>query len=250
MKKKQMYYIIVWIALISLFNVLFFVTPDEINGIKTFSGAFWPGYVFITIAFLGHLVFSIVCLSESNYGKKVLNIPLAIISYFELAAMVAIGLACMFVPGMPNWLGIILCYAILVFSILFLMSAKVVGENAASANQSLNAKVFQMREITNQASELIAMSKDADTRALLQSVYEAIRYSDPVSTDETQPEECEMIKLLAEIKALIECEKSETIRTKAETIVSFAIQLIYAAKKQIPEMQDYWSEMDGIIENA
>ena len=34
MKKKQMYYIIVWIALISLFNVLFFVTPDEINGIK------------------------------------------------------------------------------------------------------------------------------------------------------------------------------------------------------------------------
>ena len=69
MKKKQMYYIIVWIALISLFNVLFFVTPDEINGIKTFSGAFWPGYVFITIAFLGHLVFSIVCLSENNYGK-------------------------------------------------------------------------------------------------------------------------------------------------------------------------------------
>ena len=99
------------------------------------------------------------------------------------------------------------------------MSAKVVGENAASANKNLNAKVFQMREIINQASELIAMSKDSDTRVLLQSVYEAIRYSDPVSTEETQPEECEMIKLLAEIKALIECEKSETIRTKADTII-------------------------------
>lgn len=37
---------------------------------------------------------------------------------------------------------------------------------------------------------------------------------------------------------------------KITPIVSFAIQLIYAAKKQIPEMQDYWSEMDGIIENA
>ena len=101
---------------------------------------------------------------------------------------------------------------------------KVVGENAASANKSLNAKVFQMREITNQASELIAMSKDSDTRALLQSVYEAIRYSDPVSTEETQPEECEMIKLLAEIKALIECEKSETIRNKADTIIRLTEQ--------------------------
>ena len=223
-EKKQIHYIIVWIALISLFNILCFVTPDEISGIKTFSGAFWPGYVFITVAFLGHLVFSMVCLSESNYEKRVLNIPLTIISYFELAVMVSVGLACMLVPGVPNWLGIIICYAILVASVLFLMSAKVVGENAASANKSLNAKVFQMREITNQASELIAMSKDSDTRALLQSVYEAIRYSDPVSTEETQPEECEMIKLLAEIKALIECEKSETIRTKADTIIHLTEQ--------------------------
>lgn len=221
MKKKQIHYIIVWIALISLFNILCFVTPDEINGIKTFSGAFWPGYVFITIAFLGHLVFSMVCLSENNYGKKVMNIPLTIISCFELAAMVVVGLACMLVPGLPNWLGIILCYAILVFSVLFLLSAKVVGENAASANQSLNAKAFQMRELTNQASELIAMAKDSDTRALLQSVYEAIRFSDPISTEETQPEECEMIKLLAEMKSLIECEKSETIRTKADAIIRF-----------------------------
>lgn len=37
---------------------------------------------------------------------------------------------------------------------------------------------------------------------------------------------------------------------KITPIVSFAIQLIYATKKQIPEMQDYWSDMDGIIENA
>lgn len=220
MKKKQIHYIIVWIALISLFNILCFVTPDEINGIKTFSGAFWPGYVFITIAFLGHLVFSMVCFSENNYGKKVMNIPLTIISYFELAAMVVVGLACMLVPGLPNWLGIIFCYGILVVSVLFLLSAKVVGENVASANQSLNAKVFQMREIINQAGELIAMAKDSDTRALLQSVYEAIRYSDPVSAEETQPEERELIKLLAEMKALIECEKYETIRLKADAVVS------------------------------
>ena len=77
-----------------------------------------------------------------------------------------------------------------------------------------------MREITNQAGELIAMTKDSDTKALLQSVYKAIRYSDPVSTEETQPEECEMIKLLAEMKTLIECGKSETIRSKADAIIS------------------------------
>ena len=30
-------------------------------------------------------------------------------------------------------------------------------------------------------------------------------------------------------------------------VQNFALQLIYAAKKQIPEMIDYWPEMDEII---
>ena len=32
-------------------------------------------------------------------------------------------------------------------------------------------------------------------------------------------------------------------------VVCFGLQLIYAAKKQIPELKDYWTEMDRIIEN-
>lgn len=32
-------------------------------------------------------------------------------------------------------------------------------------------------------------------------------------------------------------------------VVCFGLQLIYAAKKQIPELKDYWPEMDMIIEN-
>ena len=164
-----------------------------------------------------------VCLSESNYEKRVLNIPLTIISYFELAVMVSVCLACMLVPGTKLVRNYHLLCDFNSLCFVFNVSKGCRGK-CCKRKQNLNAKVFQMREIINQASELIAMSKDSDTRALLQSVYEAIRYSDPVSTEETQPEECEMIKLLAEIKALIECEKSETIRTKADTIIHLTEQ--------------------------
>ena len=193
MKKKQIYYLVVWIALIILFNILCFVTPTEISGVQTFSGAFWPGYVCITVSFVCHLVFSIICLGENNREKRVLNMPLIIISYFELIIMIIIGIGCMVLPIISNWLGIILCYAILVVSVLIFVSAIVVGENTLKANTALNVKGFQMREIANQASELISMANDDETKTLMQKIFDAIRYSDPTSTEETYTEETEVI---------------------------------------------------------
>ncbi len=37
---------------------------------------------------------------------------------------------------------------------------------------------------------------------------------------------------------------------KITPIMAFSIQMIYAAKKQIPEMHDYWNELDELIVNS
>lgn len=145
--------------------------------------------------------------------------PLIIISYFELIIMIIIGIGCMVLPVISNWLGIILCYTIMVVSVLIFVSAKVIGENTSKANTNLNTKVFQMREITNQASELISMAKDDETKTLMQKIFDAIRYSDPISTEETYSEEIEMIKLLAEIKVMIESSKCEEIKNKSDELI-------------------------------
>ena len=55
MKKTFNYYSICWLISLAVFNVISFVTPNEIAGISKFTGAFWVGYIFITLAFIGQL---------------------------------------------------------------------------------------------------------------------------------------------------------------------------------------------------
>ena len=63
MKKTFGFFAIIWALFLALFNVIVFVTPNEAGGMTKFGGAFWVGYIFITIAlyfifwFLHHNVF-------------------------------------------------------------------------------------------------------------------------------------------------------------------------------------------------
>ena len=70
MKKTFNYYSICWLISLVVFNVIAFVTPNDIAGVSKFTGTFWSGYIFITLAFigqLGDLVFSAI---KRYYGKK------------------------------------------------------------------------------------------------------------------------------------------------------------------------------------
>ena len=51
--------------------------------------------------------------------KRVLNAPLTIISIVEFGLLIVAGLACMIVPALPFWVGIIICYAVLAFSVIY-----------------------------------------------------------------------------------------------------------------------------------
>jgi len=53
----------------------------------------------------------------------------------------------MVVIVIPYWLDIIICYAFLSLSIIFLISVKVVGENTQVANRGLNAETGIFREL-------------------------------------------------------------------------------------------------------
>ena len=56
MKKSFKTYAIAWAVMFVLFNVICFVTPNETEEYIKFGGAFWSGYAFIIIAFIGQLL--------------------------------------------------------------------------------------------------------------------------------------------------------------------------------------------------
>ena len=109
MKKTFGFFSIIWAIFLALFNVIVFVTPNEAGGMTKFGGAFWVGYIFITIAFIGQLVCAFFAFKPSDKQKVFYNIPLVTISYAGLIVMLIAGTACMAIPNLPNWIGIIVC---------------------------------------------------------------------------------------------------------------------------------------------
>lgn len=109
MKKTFNYYGICWLITLVVFNVITFVTPSEIAGISKSTGAFWTGYIFITLAFIGQLGCAYKVFKAENLKKLFYNIPLISISYTSLIIMLIVGIICMAVSFIPYWVGIIVC---------------------------------------------------------------------------------------------------------------------------------------------
>ena len=202
--QKLKHYFVFWIALVSLFNVVCFITPDEWYGTSKYSGAFWSGYAFILIAFVLHLLYAVSAFKESNKEKRALNNPITIISFFELGIMVSVGTLCMIVPALPNWIGIILCYTVLAISIVFLVSAKAAEENKLSANKLLNTNTAFFRELADVASNMVSSSKTDSLRRTTTKVYDAIRYSDPVSSEELKADEINISTALRDLSNMLQ----------------------------------------------
>lgn len=181
MKKSIGVYSIIWAICLAVFNVIVFITPNEIAGVSKFSGSFWVGYIFITIAFVGQLVCAFIALKAKNLKKLFYHIPLFSISYVGLIAMLIAGSIFMAIPVLPEWIGIIVCVIILAINIIAIISAKSAAEIVSGIDEKVRVQTFFVKELTIEAQGLMNSAKSDDLRAETKKVYEAIRYSDPVS---------------------------------------------------------------------
>ena len=208
-------YLVSWIAVVILFNLISFLVPSGEGG--KYTGAFWAGYAFIMLAFLLHLVYAYFACSK-NDGKQVFHMSIVIVSYFELGLMILVGGLCMAIPGMPYWLGIILCYAVLACSVVFMASASAVGEVKTEGNRALNARTSQMRELTDLSEELMNLAKTPETKEVLRGICEAIRYSDLSSSAETREDETKIEEGLNEIRSLLSNGDENALKQKADDL--------------------------------
>ena len=109
MKKAFQKYAIIWAIFFVVFNVICFVTPGKAAGMNKFGGAFWSGYVFISLAFIGQLACTWFAFKADSLQKLFYNLPLIRISYTGLVVMLIVGAVVMAVPNLPNWIGVMIC---------------------------------------------------------------------------------------------------------------------------------------------
>ena len=183
MKKRIGIYSIIWAICLAIFNVASFVTPNESCGVSKFNGSFWVGYFFITAAFIGQLVSAVIALNEKNVNKLFYKLSLISVSYIGLIATLIVGGIFMAVKPLPYWLGIIICLIILGFTAIGVIKAGVASELVNNIDEKIKEKTIFIKALATDANTLVKCAANEDLKKEAMAVYEAIRYSDPMSCD-------------------------------------------------------------------
>lgn len=182
MNKNQKYYIGVWSILFIVFQAVALISPGWIN-IEKYTSSFWVGYVFITISFVGQLLCAMLALKEQNLTKLFYNIPLIRISYSGLIVSFVFGGMCMLLSLLPYWIGALVAVAVLAVTALSLVKASAAASMVADIDEKIKQQTFFIKNLTVEAEMLIARAKTPESKAVCKKVYEALRYSDPMSSD-------------------------------------------------------------------
>ncbi len=183
MNKKFKYYALIWAILLAVFNVICFVIPEEAAATGKFGGAFWTGYIFITVAFIGQLICAFIALKTDDKTKLFYNIPIIRISYTGLILTLIFGAVCMAIPDLPNWVGIIVCLLILAFTAIAVIKAKGAAEIVENIDTKIKTKTLFVKALTADAESLLSQAATPEAKNACKKVYEAVRYSDPMSSD-------------------------------------------------------------------
>ena len=183
MKKYFKYYGICWAIALVVFNVITFVVTNETIGLTSVGSSFWVGYAFITIAFIGNLICGWLFFKEENKGKVFLNIPIINLAYSALIVSLIVGAVAMAVPQIPYWIGVIVDVLVLAFYAIAIVKASAAADIVNDVEQKVKVQTFFIKSLTVDADSLMARANSDEMKAETKKVYEAIRYSDPMSND-------------------------------------------------------------------
>lgn len=166
--------LILWTICFVLFNAAAFIL------LMGRSQSFWVGYGAVVLAFAGQLFCSYKALKSSDkndlfYG----SLPLAV-SGICLAAVLVVGIVVMLLP-FDVLAAVFICLAALAISAAAVLAAFVGGSSAAAKDKKQKTSVYTFKNLTAQAEHLIAEAKTDEMKKYAKEVYEAFRFSDPVS---------------------------------------------------------------------
>lgn len=218
MKSKFKYYLIIWTLIVIAFNVIVFVVPRTIAGVDRFTGSFWVGYVFIMIMLVAQLGIGWLTFKEDNLTKLFYNISLIRISFIGMIAMGIVGMICMLIPILPVWVGIIICLLVLIFNAIALSSAHAAISTVEEIDKKIKGKTFFIKSLTVDVEMLKEKTSIPEIANELKSLYDAVRYSDPMSDDALASIESQITLLMSELSDAVEKADIDAVKSNVKNI--------------------------------
>ena len=142
--------------------------------------------------FIAQLACSILFFKQDRKEKRFLNIPVISLSYTALIVSIIVGTVAMVVPFIPYWVGIILDVLIVAFYAIAIISSKAAADTIENIDNKVKTQTFFIKSLTVDAENLLPRAKSDETKAIAKKIYEAIRYSDPMSNGALSPVESQI----------------------------------------------------------
>lgn len=219
MKKGLKYYIPCWAVLLAVFNIITFAVPVTVN-VNKFSPSFWIGYGFVTLAFIAQLVCSLIFFKQDTKEKRFLNIPVISLSYTALLLSIIIGAVAMAVPSIPYWIAVIVDVLITAFYAIAIISSKAAADTVSSIDTKIKQQTFFIKSLSVYAQSLVNSAKTDEMKTLANKVYEAVRYSDPMSSPQLETIENEIEIKFNQFLSAVKSDNASLAQSIADELVT------------------------------
>lgn len=218
MKKTFKFYSIIWVVLLVLYNVISFVSIGW-AGVEKYTPSFWIGYIFISIAFIGQIICAYFALKDNDIKKTFYNISLITTSYTGLILSFIFGGLCMIISPLPYWVGIIPCAIVLSLNVIVVVKASAAINIVNGIDEKIKESTLFIKSLTVDAESLVSRAKSETAKAECKKVYEAIRYSDPISNSALASIESEIAIKFAKLSEAVMDDSFEAVSALAGELI-------------------------------
>ena len=184
-----------------------------------YDARFWISWSVVIAAYLGQLFCAKVAFDSKNKEKLFLNLPLITESYVSLITVTIIGGVLMLIPNCPAWIAAIVCVAIFGFSVISVIKAKATADLVSDIDDRVKSRTFFVKSLTADAESLISRAQTAEAKDACKKIYEALRYSDPMSNNALASVESDITIKFSKLSEAVASEDSESVATFADEII-------------------------------
>ena len=216
MKGAFRFFLIIWVILLVVFNVIGFMVTNQVG---EFSEVFWVSYALVTVAYIGQLACGYYAFKQENAAKQMYSIPVVKAAYSGLITTAIVAVLAVALPGVPDWIGGCVCLLVLALEAIGVMKAAVVAHVVAADDAKIKAKTFYMKSLTVSADSLQARAKSETAKVCCKKVYEAARYSDPMSNEALASVEYEISQKFNAFAAAVQADDQAACETLANDVL-------------------------------
>lgn len=216
-KNKLRFYIVLAILFVVL-SVIAFVLPFQ----KT--ATFWLSYAFAAVAIAVQIYAYPKAFDGPTVKSKFYGFPLARVSTIYLIAQLVLSLIFMVASKwVPAWIPVVLFTLLLGAAAIGFIAAEGVRDEVERQDVVHKANVTTMRALQSKAVFVASQCEDAETKKALDAFAEALRFSDPVSSDALTDIEENLTGLVEELGNAVldkDFEAARSLCAKASTLLA------------------------------